>query len=402
MDEISASPQKPGITAEMIRAARASLEQPVGMAEGLPGVFYGDAFYQIERRKLFPSTWCAVTVGSAIPNPGDVQPIDLAGWPIIVLRTRDGEIRAFHNICRHRAMRLVRERCSVANRIVCPWHAWTYDLTGRLLGMPEIGGAGVHTAAGLERTELGLVPIAVGRWLDYVFVNLDGKAAPFAQHIAPLIREVADLNLDGLRHGARLEDGYPGNWKLATEGGIEDYHLPFGHPQLNAHLYRNTKPLCAPGVYAGGAVSVGGAVQESGAPPEQDSRPWNARLPMLNRRDGGSISDLYVFNVFPTGTILIAADHVMLGVVLPDGPSRTRVDLHLYFDGGAADSTALDAARQETLAMWREVVQQDVPFVEGTQATLESRDAAGIRTRFSPYWEDSVLRFQHMVLTAIA
>jgi hypothetical protein len=92
----------------------------------------------------------------------------------------------------------------------------------------------------------------------------------------------------------------------------------------------------------------------------------------------------------------------MLGVVLPDGASRTKVDLHLYFDGEAADSTHLDHARQETLRMWREVVQQDVPFVEGTQATLESRDAAGIRTRFSPYWEEAVLRFQQMIVTAVA
>lgn len=395
------------ITVDMIGAARAALERPIGMAEGLPGSFYGEAFYRLECRKLFPSTWCAVTVGAAIPNPGDVQPIDLAGWPILVLRTRDGDIQAFHNICRHRAMRLVREPCNVANRIVCPWHAWTYDLNGKLLGMPEVGGAGIHTADGFERHDLGLKPIAVGRWLDYVFVNVDGSAAPFAQHIAPLDRAIAHLDLDRLRPGARLEDGYPGNWKLATEGGIEDYHLPFGHPQLNAHLYRNTQPLWAPGLYSGGAVSVGGTTPVADtAPPADaaaaDSRPWNARLPMMKTRAGGDIADLYVFNVFPTGTILIAADHVMQGVVLPDGPCRTRVDLHLYFDGDAADSAALATARQETLAMWHEVVQQDAPFVEGTQATLDARDAAGIRTRFSPYWEESVLRFQHMVLTAIA
>jgi len=389
------------ITADMILAARTALEKPIGMAEGLPGFFYGDAFYQIERRKLFPGTWCAVTVGAAIPNPGDAQPIDLAGWPILVLRARDGAIHAFHNICRHRAMQLVREPCNLSSRIVCPWHAWTYDLQGKLLGMPEVGGAGIHSAAGLERSELGLKPIAVGRWLDYVFVNLDGKAPEFAEHIAPLTRELEHLELAGLRHGARLEDHYPGNWKLATEGGIEDYHLPFGHPQLNADLYRNTKPLWTSGVYTGGAVAVGSAA-ESPCNTAQDSRPWNAKLPALRRIDGRHISDLYVFNVFPTGTVLIAADHIMLGVVLPDGPGRSRVDLHLYFDGEAAETAALDAARQETLQMWREVFQQDIPFVAGTQATIESRDAAGIRTRFSPYWEEAVLRFQQMIVTAVA
>jgi len=405
MDEITAFAQDLEITADMIRAARADVERPIGMAEGLPGRFYGDSFYQIERQKLFTSTWCAVTVGSAIPNAGDIQPIDLAGWPILVLRARDGSIRAFHNICRHRAMRLLREPCAAATRIVCPWHAWTYDLSGKLLGTPDINGSGLNTAEGFKRSDLGLKAIAVGQWLDYVFVNLDGSAPPFGEHIAPLTRELEHLDLDRLRLGARFEDLYPGNWKLATEGGIEDYHLPFGHPQLNAHLYRNTKALWSPRVYAGGAVSVGDAPTDTDGAhdaAEELLRPWNARLPALSRRDGANISDLYVFNIFPTGSILIAADHVMLGVVLPDGASRTKVHLYLYFDGEAADSTELETARQETLQMWREVVQQDVPFVEGTQATIESRDAAGIRTRFSPYWEEAVLRFQQMVLDAVA
>jgi choline monooxygenase len=413
MNEFTSSVEDHVITPETIHAARTALERPIGLAEGLPGLFYGNTFYQTERRELFPSTWCAVSVGAAIPQPGDMQPIDLAGWPILVVRARDGGIRAFHNICRHRAMRLVREPCTAATRIICPWHAWTYDLTGKLLGMPELGGAGINSVDGFDRAQLGLKPIAVGQWLDYVFVNLDGKAAPFAEHIDPLRRVFADLNLAGLRHGGRLEDFYQGNWKLATEGGIEDYHLPFGHPQLNAHLYRNTRPLWAPDVYAGGAVAVadessvddspsgGSATDAAGAANGTESRPWNARLPALTRRDGRVLTELLVLNVFPTGTILVAADHVMLGMVLPDGPSRTKVDLHLYFDGDAAKSTDLEIARRETMTMWQEVVKQDFPFVEGTQATIEARDAAGIRTRFSPYWEEAVFRFQQMVLNAI-
>jgi choline monooxygenase len=394
------------VTPDMIVAAREALDRPIGRAEGLTGRFYGNSFYQIERQRLFRRTWCAVTVGSAIPLPGDIKPIDLAGWSILVLRGRDGRIRAFHNICRHRAMQLTREACRGATRIVCPWHAWTYDLTGKLLGMPELGGAGNHGADDFDRAELGLKPIAVGQWLDYVFVNLDGNAPPFAEHIAPLQQALSGTNLDDLRHGAHLEDAYHGNWKLATEGGIEDYHLPFGHPQLNAHLYRNTRPLWAPGVFTGGAVGVSddspAADSPAGAAVDAEARPWNAKLPLLTGADGRQLPYLFVFNVFPTGTILVAADHLMLGMVLPDGPNRTRVDLHLYFEGEAADSAAFAAARNDTVAMWKEVVKQDFPFVEGTQATLESRDAAGIRTRFSPYWEEAVLRFQQMVLTAVA
>lgn len=380
------------IDADAIRAARNALSRPIGEAQGLPGRFYGEEFYALEKHRLFPRSWCAVAVGASIPAPGDVLPIDLGGMPILLVRGPDHEVQAFHNICRHRAMRLVAEPCNVP-RLRCPWHSWTYDLEGKLLAMPEISGAKNNVADGFDKADLGLVPVAVGRWLDYIFINVDGQAAPFEAYIKPLADLLAGLKLDCLRHASKLVDVYEGNWKLATEGGIEDYHLPFGHPQLNAHLYRNTTPYSAEQTFAGGGVAV--------PQDETDDRPWNARLPGLTMRDGGPLRELFVFNVFPTGTVLIAADHVMLGMLLPDGAARTTVELHLYFDGDAATSEPMAPARQETLDMWHGVLPQDFPFIEGTQATIQSRDAAGIRTRFSPYWEQAVLKFQQMVLDAV-
>lgn len=376
-----------------IDRARAALDRPIAEAEGLPGRFYGEDFYNLEQRSLFPKSWCAVALGAQLSDPGDLVPIDLAGWPILLTRTADGAIRAFHNICRHRAMRLVAEPCN-APRITCPWHSWTYDLKGKLLAMPELGGAKINAVDGFDKATLGLKEIPVGRWLDYVFVNIDGQAEPFDDYIAPLVKLLDHIDLDGLRHGARLTDIYAGNWKLATEGGIEDYHLPFGHPQLNAHLYRNTIPYNAPRSFAGGGIAIDA--------PEVEERAWNAHLPNLVQRDGTPLPELFVFNVFPTGTVLISADHVMLGVLLPTGASETIVDLHLYFDGAAATDEGLAEARAGVLEMWHGVVPQDFPFVVGTQATILARDAAGIRTRFSPYWEKAVFNFQKMVLEAVS
>lgn len=381
------------IEAGELDRARAALDRPLVEAEGLPGRFYGEDFYKLEQRSLFPRSWCAIAVGAMIPDAGDLLPIDLAGWQILLTRAADGTVRAFHNICRHRAMQLVAEPCN-APRITCPWHAWSYDLKGKLLAMPELGGRKTNVVDGFDKATLGLKEIPVGRWLDYVFVNIDGRAGPFDDHIAPLAKLLDHLKLDRLRHGGRLTDVYAGNWKLATEGGIEDYHLPFGHPQLNAHLYRNTVPYHAPGVFAGGGVMIGA--------PEVEERAWNAQLPNLEQRDGEPLSELYVFNVFPTGTVLISADHVMIGMLLPTGASRTIVDLHLYFDGDAASDERLAEARAGVVAMWHGVVPQDFPFIVGTQATVMSRDAAGIRTRFSPYWEQAVFNFQKMVLDAVS
>ena len=129
---------------------------------------------------------------------------------------------------------------------------------------------------------------------------------------------------------------------------------------------------------------------------------WGGRLPALKTRSGGKLPRLFVLSCFPTATILITSDHVMLGTILPDGPLKTRIDLHLYFDGEAATDPNLAKAREETVAMWHEVIHQDVPFVEAVQAAARCRDAAGIATRFSPYWEAAVHGFQRMVVDGVA
>ena len=399
------------ITVDQLREARAALSRPAHLAEGLPGRFYGPSFYALEQQTLFPRSWCAVSVASALPEPGDVLPIELAGWPIILVRGHDGEIRAFHNICRHRSMRPVSEPCNVGT-IRCPWHAWAYDLQGALLATPQIGGAGVHELDGFDKPSLGLKPIPVGIWLDYVFVNIDGAARPFAEYIAPANALLAELDydLDGLRHGARIDDFYEGNWKLSTEGGIEDYHLPFGHPQLQAHKFRNTNPCFADGVYTGGWIDLSGADEPAPATPartqaqaqaQAQARPPEVGLPPILTREGRPSTRMLVINLFPTGTILVESDHLMVGVLLPDGPSKTKVELHFYFKGDAATSAEAQPARERRLAMWREVIPQDFPFVIGTQSTIAARDAAGIRQRFSPYWELPLLYFQRMVLDAV-
>jgi choline monooxygenase len=375
---------------------RAALERPVGEAEGLPGHYYGAEFYRREQRILFPRTWAAVAVGAKIPNAGDVLPVDLAGWPLLLVRKNDGEVAAFHNICRHRALRMISEPCANQKSLRCPWHAWRYNLEGELLATPELGGARVNEAEGFDKAELGLKPVRVGRWLDFIFVNIDGTAPPFEQHIAPLSALLAGYRLEALRFAADLEGHFDGNWKIVKEGGIEEYHLPFGHPQLDAHLVRNSTPRIVPPVYV--AIET----DPSEMPADTGERAWTARLPDLPLHEGAGPRLMYAISVFPTGSILVAADHLMLGVHLPDGPELTQVRINVYASGEAAASPGYDAALQGTMDMWKIVLDQDNAFVKGVQATVGVRDAAGIKTRFSPYWEAGVRSFQQMVLDAVA
>jgi len=376
-------------------AARAALARPLAEAEGLPGYYYGSAFFEVEQRLLFPRGWAAVAVGAQIPNAGDILPVDLAGWPLILVRGPDGGISAFHNICRHRALLLVAEPCGGQKSIRCPWHAWRFGLDGALLATPEIGGARDGNAPGFDKSELGLKPIKVGRWLDYIFVNIDGAAGPFEDYIAPFKRLLGNYRLEALHYAFSIADAYKGNWKIVTEAGIEDYHLPFGHPQLNAHLLRNSTPHVDYPVYAISTNTQDFAAEKA------EQRAWNASLIDIPRHDETQPRLLFSMNIFPTGTILVTADHLMLGIHLPDGPDRTKVFINIYTHGDAATSPDFANGRKRVLDLWTGVLPQDAAFIEGAMATMKFRDDAGIKTRFAPYWEAAVHGFQARVLDAI-
>src|SRR5215470_9957457 len=164
----------------------AALEGPLGQAVGLPGRVFSAEFFEVEQRTLFPRVWCPVAFASDIPDPGDAVPVELAGWPIVLLRGEDGEIRAFLNICRHRAMRVVTQPAKRCKSFTCPWHAWTYDLAGRLIATPKLGGDRLSGDEAFPTAGLALMPVRVDRWLDLIFVNIDGKAPPLDEHLRPL------------------------------------------------------------------------------------------------------------------------------------------------------------------------------------------------------------------------
>lgn len=379
-------------------AALAALARPTAEATGLPGRAYGEDFYRLEQRQLFPRTWAAVGFGAQVPEPGDACPVDLAGWPLVMMRGEDGELRVFHNVCRHRGMRVLAEPASKLHALRCPWHGWTYGLDGTLRATPNLGGEGVGEAPGFRKEGIALAPVRSGRWLDYVLVNLDGKAPPLDQHLAPLEAMIAGRDHTDLRHAGRWEGRYPGNWKTAVEGGIEDYHLPWGHPELvRGVVTRN------PETHLGGACcsAVSGRIEY-----RQDARA-NApalragALPAIPTAPPADPGRSYIANLFPTGIMAILPDHVMLGLFTPDGPAATRLEFSFYVQGDAASDPALAEMRRAMVDAWAFVAGQDTPFVKGVQSNHALRDNAGIGTRFSPFWEGAVHHFQKTVAATI-
>jgi phenylpropionate dioxygenase-like ring-hydroxylating dioxygenase large terminal subunit len=135
----------------------------------IPANWYADAaIYRLEQDRIFAREWMLIGFAAQMPKPGDTLARDIAGRPVFVIRTRDGGLRAFLNICRHRAARLVPEGAGHCDLLRCPYHGWLYDAEGRLKATPEFG-----DAAELDRGKLGLVSVKAAEWRGLVFVNLD-------------------------------------------------------------------------------------------------------------------------------------------------------------------------------------------------------------------------------------
>jgi choline monooxygenase len=165
-----------------------------GLASGLPNYAYTSAdFFALEQEKLFASTWTCIGNGCSVPRVGDLQPVGFLGQPLLMSRNRHGDIKVFHNVCSHRGNELVWEACHVDKVIQCPYHAWAYDLDGRLLATPNVGGSGVHTIDGLDNNEFGLREARSAVWMDLVFVNLSADAPDFESFIGPLQQRIDRL-----------------------------------------------------------------------------------------------------------------------------------------------------------------------------------------------------------------
>jgi len=372
------------------------VSRPTAQARGMPGLaFHDPAFLEMENRRLFPRCWVAAGAASDIPEPGDAHPVTVAGLPLVLLRDRDGAIRAFHNVCRHRAMTVVSEPCKGLKTLRCPWHSWSYALDGRLVATPNLGGIGKGDAEGFEKGDLGLKPVRAGEWLGIVFVNIDGRAGPLDEHTAPLQNRFGAFDFSCLRHGATTERVFEANWKLMIEGGIEDYHLPWVHPQAVTGEGVQWTPRTE--WEARHYVGVTGKIAKAGdGPAVEDSRrkgllPTFPNLPADVDTNGSFICQ------FPNLGVGVFHDHVVTTIFTPQGPGRTHARKDYFFIGDAATDPALEQARAEVIAGWITIGDQDKPLVEQVHRNHATRGRAGIDTVFSPFWEGAVQHFQKTV-----
>ena len=220
----------------------------------LPAGYYTDPeMFQRELRAVHHDMWLSAGRTEQLPEAGSYFLVRFAGVNIIVVRDKNGEIAAFHNTCRHRGTQLCKEQSGkVAGKFRCPYHAWTYELDGRLTGAPNM-----EKVEGFRMEDYPLGAVATAIWDGHIFINMAERPIPFSEHLAGLDKKFAPWGMADLKLVERRVYNLKANWKLILQNYSECMHCPIAHPQLNklSHYMSGDNEPPQP-TYLGGSMDL--------------------------------------------------------------------------------------------------------------------------------------------------
>lgn len=366
--------------------------QPVAKAKGLPNEHYVDQkVFEEERDMVLFANWSGVGFGKDVPNTGDANPVDFLGMPLLILRDSDDLVRVYQNTCRHRGMILVPEKSNIRGTIRCPYHSWCYGLDGALRSTPHVGGPGQNIHADIKRSELGLIEIPSYVYMDVVFVNVSGTAAPFEEANKDLMAHWAEFDKPLYPH----QDGtftleVKCNWKLAVENYCESYHLPWVHPGLNlVSRLEDHYHLEEPMKYSGQGSTVFTKMRDDkgmGFPDfEGLSEKWNTASEYIS--------------VFPNVLLGVHADHTFAILLEPKSLDETHEHVVLYYAQEEAVSETYADLRKSNSEFWHGVFCEDIFVVEGMQKGRRGQFFDG--GKFSPAMDGPTHIFHEWVASNI-
>lgn len=375
-----ATPASPVPAAEV-----AAVRQPLDRAQLLPArVFHDPAIFDFEMDAWFARTWLCVGREEDVAEPGTYLLARIAGESIVVVRDREGSLRAFSNVCRHRGSILLDE--PVGNdklvRIQCPYHAWVYDLDGSLLRAPH-----TQQIEQFDTTDYGLASVALTSWQGFVFLNLSADAAPLADYLADLPDRLASHPIGSLRRARRIEYEVAANWKVIAENYSECYHCPGVHPQLNRlSPYDRGHNFESAGPWAGGWMELIAAAETMSIDGASHGRPpLSGVIPADQRR-------IYYFVIWPNLLLSLHPDYVMTHQVWPLDAEHSRVACEWFFEPATMARPGFDAS--DAVDFWDLTNRQDWAVCERQQAGTRSRSY--VPGRYS-MMEDMVHAFDLMV-----
>ena len=362
-------------------AAWAGSRGPVEQAHGLPAACYSDPhFFELERARIFGTSWVGVALTADVVEPGTVLVRRVADQSILITRNTEGELRAFHNSCRHRGTELAEHDCQIAKMIRCPYHRWGYDLDGALVATPLFAEAGIDD---FDAADYGLHPVRVAEWAGLCFVCLDPDTVPLASWLGDLPERMAGYGLDAWQPRDRVEVDVAANWKLVSENFQEHYHLGWVHPELAkvsrvADHYRYQ----GPGMYCGQCTT----------PVSSDDRDdWTAMPPAPGLSRSDADSGRFVA-IFPNVLLAVLPNHAFVMLLDPVAPGLTRETCTWTLP---PKTDATDEAFAKNRAFWLDINNEDIDIVTKAQRGM---DHGGFSPgRLSPRFEEPLHRFHNMV-----
>ncbi|MBV9942245.1 MAG: aromatic ring-hydroxylating dioxygenase subunit alpha [Solirubrobacterales bacterium] len=327
-----------------------------------PRLYLEDDVLKAEQRLIFERTWQLIGHVSALPRPGSYTTGFAGSQPVLVVRDALHGLRAYRNVCRHRASCLLTGSGQCKGAIRCRYHGWTYRFDGTLIGVPE----GLQFGERLDKTALGLLPVRVEELCGLLFVNLDPDAAPLADMTGDLPKRLERYRIAELEPFAPGGGYQPANWKVVAENYLEGYHIPIAHPGLmrmldykhyDTELHEHYVWIEAP----------------------MRAKPSSNRLerlyaqlvtPMPGLAEEDRCTWRYVF-IYPNTTIDLYPDHVNTWQMLPEGIGRTRDVFAGYRSPRSGPRTrAVQWINQRLNTL---VLKEDIDLVRGVQLGLRAR-----------------------------
>lgn len=341
-------------------------DQQTSLISTLPGHHYTDPeLFALEQDRIFHHTWFCAVLTADLAEAGQFRTVQAGRESVLVARGRDGGLRAFLNICRHRGARLcTAESGQVKRSFQCPYHAWTYGTDGKLIAAPNL-----TSMPDVDRVEHGLVPVALREWLGYAWVCLADDPPSFEEQVVGAVTarlggaEVIDgYDVGALALGRRIAYDVRANWKLIIENFMECYHCATIHPELTevlpefadgyaAQYYVGHGAEFGPEVDGFTVDGTGGFGRLAGIADDQDRR-------------------YYAITIRPQVFLNLVPDHVIVHRMFPLAVDRTLVECDWLYAPEVLDA-GHDISR--SVELFHRVNEQDFEACERCQPAMSSR-----------------------------
>ncbi len=312
----------------VIDALRLATDQPFETARAMPPeVYNSQAFLDLELEHVFSKDWFCVGRSDSLADSGNYLTCELAGQPIMVLRDAEGALRAQSNVCLHRMSTLLEGRGN-ARSIVCPYHAWTYNLDGSLRGAPAM-----TLNQGFCKENYKLPSVRCEEWLGWVFVTLKPDAPAVAEQLAEVERLIAGYDMTNYTETFFEEHVWDTNWKVLAENFMESYHLPVCHAGTIGGLSKLEEMVCPPGHATFNYHTI----------LKDDSLRIAMAHPSNDRLTGDERRTTFLLAIYPSLLITLTPGYFWYLSLHPKSPGQA----HIRFGGGMSDDYKDDADAQD-------------------------------------------------------